>query len=164
MTSDSLCFFPKHPFIFYCVVPLLVSVVSLHRTTNPNSGYKLQTFLWRGLVAHLWMNSNRHLYVLLLEQENKPTPTSPCSCPLDDCSMTSMSFIPHWSALLSPLLKLSSCNQSVFCRIGLGPSKLSLRLKSVFVCFMASATADLLEHLRYPHIMSCIQLGNSKIF
>ena len=41
--------------LFYDVIALLVSVVSLlplppecSRTTNPNSGYKLQTCLWQG--------------------------------------------------------------------------------------------------------------------
>ena len=52
--------FSKFLFVFYGVVTLLVSVVSLPtptsqipgpecgRTTNPKSGYKLQTCLWHG--------------------------------------------------------------------------------------------------------------------
>lgn len=68
-------FISKRPFVFYgvpsrpvsCCVFAVPSPPECGRTTNPNSGYKLQTCLWRGSV-HLSVNAtNRHHSSLSLE-------------------------------------------------------------------------------------------------
>lgn len=90
-------FISKRPFVFYgvparpvsCCVFAVPNPPECGRTTNPNSGYKLQTCLWRRSVCSPLgeLHQQTPLFPLVGAQNNM-TPTSPCPlCPLDDFSV-----------------------------------------------------------------------------